>query len=195
LVFESAVEVLQDPLAQFDIVENANGSFQFVNFSSHATAYYWDFSDGTTSEKVNPSHRFLTNGVKQIYLEASSDNGCVDDTLITIEPTFLKALYIPNGFSPEQGIGDVRLFKPKGVGLKEYRIQVFSTYGQLLWESTALEEGQPAQAWDGKIGGVLLPQDVYVWKAFAIFEDGSTWRGVDDGNGGFKTMGSVILLR
>ncbi len=195
LLFEAAVEVLQDPLAQFDVVENANGSFQFVNFSSYATDYFWDFSDGTTSEQVNPSHRFLTNGVKQIYLEASSENGCVDDTLITIEPDFMKALYIPNGFSPEQGIGDVRLFKPKGVGIKEYHIQVFSTYGQLLWESTALEKGQPAQSWNGKLDGVILPQDVYVWKASAIFEDGSVWQGVDDGNGGFKTMGSVILLR
>ncbi len=195
LVFEDAIEVLQDPLASFDIIENQNGSFQFVNLSSHADQFYWDFSDGTTAEEMNPLHRFLTNGVKQVYLEASADNGCTDDTLVTIVPDFIKALYVPNGFSPQQGIGEVRLFKPKGVGIKEYHIQVFSTYGQLLWESRALKDGQPLESWDGTVGGSLLPQDVYVWKASAIFEDGSAWRGVEDGKGGFKTMGSLILLR
>ena len=51
------------------------------------------------------------------------------------------------------------------------------------------------EGWDGTHNGALLPQDVYVWKASAIFEDGSAWQGMDDGNGGFKTMGSLILLR
>jgi large repetitive protein len=195
LRFEDAIEVLQNPLASFDIIENQNGSYQFVNQSDFANHYFWDFSDGTTSEDLNPSHRFLTNGIKQIYLEATSNNGCIDDTLINITPGFIKALYIPNGFSPQQGIGEVRLFKPKGVGIKEYHIQIFSTYGQLIWESRELKEGQPVESWDGTYGGTLLPQDVYVWKAAAIFEDGSAWQGVDNGNGGFKTMGSLILLR
>ncbi len=195
LVFEDAIEVEQNPVAKFEVHENQDGSFQFINESEYADFYFWDFSDGTTMEEMNPSHRFLTNGIKQIYLEATSINGCVDDTLISITPDFIKALYIPNGFSPLQGIGDVRLFKPKGVGIKEYHVQIFSTYGQLLWESRELKEGQPLEAWDGTLGGVLLPQDVYVWKAYAIFEDGSAWQGVENGNGGFKTMGSVILLR
>ncbi len=195
LVFEDAVEVEQNPLANFEIIENRDGSFQFVNQSDFAHQYFWDFSDGTTSETMNPEHRFLTNGVKQIYLEATSNNGCVDDTLVTITPGFIKALYIPNGFSPQQGIGDVRLFKPKGVGIKEYHIQIFSTYGQLIWESRELKDGQPLEAWNGKLGGALLPQDVYVWKAQAIFEDGSAWQGVEKEDGGFKTMGSLILLR
>ena len=102
---------------------------------------------------------------------------------------------MPSGFSPEQGIGEVRLFKPKGVGLKEYHMQVFSTYGQLIWESREIDEGQPIEAWDGTYKGKILPQDVYVWKAYAIFEDGTSWRGNIDEAGNYKTMGSVILLR
>jgi large repetitive protein len=189
------VEVLQTPIAYFEYEELAEGIFQMNNLSQFANTYFWDFSDGTSSDLENPAHRFLTNGVKQIYLEASSQNGCVDDTLISITPTVLKALYVPSGFSPEQGIGEVRLFKPKGVGLKEYHMQVFSTYGQLIWESREIDEGQPVEAWDGTYKGKILPQDVYVWKAFAIFEDGTSWRGNIDEAGNYKTMGSVILLR
>lgn len=195
IFLNDVVEVLQTPFANFDFTETAEGIFQFTNLSEFADAYFWDFSDGTTSDLENPAHRFLTNGAKQIYLEASSLNGCVDDTLIAITPTILKALYVPSGFSPEQGIGEVRLFKPKGVGLKEYHMQIFSTYGQLIWESREIDKGQPVEAWDGTYKGQLLPQDVYVWKAYAIFEDGTSWRGNLDEAGNYKTMGSVILLR
>ena len=53
--------------------------------------------------------------------------------------------------------------------MKEYHVEVFSTYGQLLWESSALENGQPTEGWDGRWKGTLLPQDIYVWKIRAIF--------------------------
>ncbi len=79
--------------------------------------------------------------------------------------------------------------------MQEYRVQVFSPYGLLLWESTELEEGQPAEGWDGMYNGQLLPQDVYVWKAYGIFEDGRVWRGQENDQGKFQTMGSVVLLR
>ena len=194
------VRVYPTPTANFEMLEvikddRNSGTFNFLNRSTNADYYFWDFSDGHTSEEESPQHRFTQNGARQIYLEASSVFGCVDDTLITLEPPCITGLFIPNGFSPEQGIGDVRLFKPKGIGLAEYHIQVFSPYGQLIWESRALENGQPAEAWDGTLNGQLLPQDVYVWKAFGLFKDGTVWQGERSENGGTKTMGSVILLR
>ena len=80
--------------------------------------------------------------------------------------------------------------------MKEYHAQIFSTYGQLLWESTALENGQPSEGWDGKLKGTILPQDVYVWKIRAIFTDGKAWDGMKDPKTGKKSvMGSVMLLR
>ncbi len=195
IYLDDVIEVLQTPIANFEYEETSPGVFQMTNISEFANAYLWNFSDGTTSDLEHPSHRFLTNGAKQIHLEAISANGCMDDTLVSITPSGLKALYVPSGFSPEQGIGEVRLFKPKGVGLKEYHMQVFSTYGQLIWESREIEKGQPVEAWDGTYKGKLLPQDVYVWKAYAIFEDGTSWRGNPDETGNYKTIGSVILLR
>ncbi len=194
------VRVYPTPTASFETLEvidnNLNsGTFDFINHSTNADYYFWDFSDGHTSEEESPRHRFTQNGKRQIYLEASSQFGCVDDTLITIEPPCIKGLFIPNAFSPEHGIGDVRLFKPSGIGLAEYHIQIFSPYGQLLWESRALEDGQPAETWDGTMNGQIMPQDVYVWKAFGMFKDGTVWKGERTEEGGHKTMGSVILLR
>lgn len=200
IVLNNSVTVHPTPTANFTPEERINdgrktGDYDFINHSEYADYYFWDFGDGNTSEEESPNHRYFTNAVRQIYLETTTDFGCVADTLINLHPEFVKGLFVPNGFSPEQGIGDVRLFKPKGVGIKEYHIQVYSTYGQLLWESKALEDGQPAEAWDGVYNGKILPQDVYVWKASAIFEDGTVWRGQETKKGKYQIMGSVILLR
>ncbi len=199
LILQEAINVHITPFANFEVEQtNQNvddGAFQMVNLSENADNYYWEFSDGHTTEAIHPSHRFFNNGNKQIYLEASTEHGCVDDTLINFIPKTIKGLHLPNAFSPEQGLGDVRLFKPAGVGIKEYHIQIFSPYGQLMWESKELEDGQPAEAWDGTINGKLVAQDVYVWKAYALFDDGTIWQGVPKKNGGYKTMGSVTLLR
>ena len=93
-------------------------------------------------------------------------------------------------------MGESAIFKPKGLSLKEYQLQIFSTYGQLLFESTALENGQPAEGWDGRYKGTILPQDVYVWKIRAIFYNGKAWEGVTDEKTGKKSvMGAVLLLR
>lgn len=199
LLLESSVEVFPQALADFEIVAaNSNmdtGEFELRNRSKNADLFFWDFGDGTTSEAANPIHRYTSNGVRQIYLEANNEFGCVDDTLLYLTPPLFGGLFIPSGFSPEQGLGDVRVFKPAGTGLKEYHIQVFSPYGQLLWESTELEEGHPAEAWDGTHNGKLLPQDVYVWKAYGVFENGQVWSGQEDAKGKMMQMGSVILLR
>ncbi|MEM9919595.1 MAG: PKD domain-containing protein [Bacteroidota bacterium] len=198
---QSQVLIHPQPIASFEAIEGTGidqntGTYQFLNQSQNADTYYWEFDDGRTTDEESPIHRFLHNGNRQIYLEASSIYGCVDDTLITIEPPCIKGLHLPNGFSPEHGIGDVRLFKPTGIGLKEFHVQVFSPYGQLLWESRELDEnGSPSEAWDGTHNGQLLPQDVYVWRAVGIFCDGTAWQGAEGEDGTVKTMGSVIILR
>jgi len=194
------ISVYQSPTASFSfeeiMIDGLNsGTFQFYNESVNADYYYWDFGDGNESTEENPEHRFMENDLMSIYLEASTDYGCVDDTTFHVTPNFIKGLFLPNGFSPEHGIGEVTVWKPKGIGLVEYRAQVFSPYGQLLWESTELEDGQPVEAWDGTYNGKLQPQDVYVWKVHGIFEDGTYWVGQQSEEGGFSRIGSVILLR
>jgi len=174
----------------------AGGTYEVQNLSTGADIFFWEFSDGSTSTDISPTHRFMENTAHTIFLEASNEFGCVDDTLVSFTPDFIKGLHIPTGFSPEQGLEEVRLFKPAGIGLSEYKIQVYSPYGQLLWESDALtEDGQPAEAWDGMHEGQLLQQDVYVWKAYGMFQDGTVWIGERNEQGELQTIGSVILLR
>jgi PKD repeat protein len=199
LFIPSAVFVDQAPNAAFTAVEvspnNPTGTFNFINNSTGAVSYFWDFGDGNTSTDENPQHRYDYNGIKQVMLVAISASGCTDTTYFEIEPPFFKGLFVPNAFSPRVGIGEVRLFKPTGVAIQEYKAQVFSQWGELLWESDALDaNGVPTEGWDGTYNGQLMPQGAYVWKVFAVFQDGSNWEGMKDSQGTVRKIGSVTLL-
>ena len=199
LLLEGAVEVWTTPTAGFtwadEINGNPSGRILFNNTSENALTYLWDFGDGTQSTEVHPSHRYYVNGIREVYLQALGEMGCTADTLVIIEPEFFGELYVPNAFAPTLGKGEARVFLPKGHGLKEYHLQIFSTYGELIWETFALAEGHPLEGWDGTHQGSPLPQDVYVWKVRAIFEDGTEWKGNKAISGKYQKVGSVTLLR
>lgn len=196
----NAIRVFSLPNADFTYTIDHLGKFQvpviFNNISSLATKYVWLFNGKDSSFEKNPTFLFNNLGPNRVILYAENANGCIDTVIKLLAVDFDGAVFVPNVFAPELGSGESTLFKPKGVDLKEYHVQVFSTYGQLLWESTKLENGQPSEAWDGRYKGEIMPQDVYVWKIRAIFKSGKAWEGNEDINTGKKTtMGSVILLR
>ncbi|MEN0003347.1 MAG: PKD domain-containing protein, partial [Bacteroidota bacterium] len=193
------IQVFAQPIASFDweaelLNNQPTGLIQFTNTSRDAERYFWDFGDTHTSEEVSPSHRYTENNQWKVQLTAWSEGNCTHDTLLYFSPGVIKGLHLPNAFSPDLGIGETKYFFPKGIGLKEYHIQIYSTYGQLLWESNELVNGEPAEGWDGTLNGAPLPQDVYVWKVRAIFDDETHWKGVKK-EGSYKRVGSVTLLR
>ena len=51
----------------------------FVNSSTNAGSYLWDFGDGTIGEEINPTHTYTQAGVFTITLAAS--DGVMTDTL------------------------------------------------------------------------------------------------------------------
>jgi gliding motility-associated-like protein len=68
------------------------------------------------------------------------------------------ALYIPSNFTPN---GDQlnETFLPKGVGIKNYTIEVYSRRGDLLFTSKDIEIG-----WGGlKENGQKMPAGTYVY--------------------------------
>jgi len=52
--------------------------------SGNITAWDWTFGDGTVSTQQNPVHNYLAPGSYQVALRVTSDNGCVDSTMRTI---------------------------------------------------------------------------------------------------------------
>jgi gliding motility-associated-like protein len=199
LTLESEIEVLLQPTANFTWVENPEGqpqqSIQFISLSENADQHNWDLGDGTLTTEINPIHRYFEGQAVDIRLNVVNNNGCEADTLLNIVPPLFGSLYVPNAFTPDYGNQEATIFLPKGIGLSEYRLQIFSTYGQLLWETSLLHDGSPAEGWDGTYNGQDLPQDTYVWKVYAVFQDGREWVGTETKNGKILKIGTVLLLR
>jgi len=198
-----AKEILVNPkpLSAFSLTENyenTQGRVLFTNGSIGATAYEWDFSTGIQSYEIDPVVDFLTDGLYEVTLVTLNEFGC-PDTLRMDYNLMFKGLWVPNAFSPNNPNGAVTRFKPVGINLEQYTMEVFDTWGNLLWTSSELDEkGSPAEGWDGSFNGSLLQQDVYMWKASAVFKDGTIWQGLDVGNTTNihpKTYGTVTLVR
>ena len=74
--------------------------------------------------------------------------------------------------SPEYGEGDVRVFKPVGIGLQKYKISIFSPWGEAVWFSEKIENSSPNESWDGTYKGTLVAQGAYSWIADVLFVNG-----------------------
>jgi hypothetical protein len=108
----------------------------------------------------------------------------------------LYGLFIPNAFSPLAGPEGVRSFRAIGIGLREFHIAVYNTWGNVIWESSDLDEhGVPTGEWNGITpSGEMGSQDAYVWKARGVFRNGVIWPGMEYKNT-TRTSGTVTLIR
>lgn len=189
---------VQVVIASFTITENVGnrtGRVRFNNKSIGADFYHWDFGNGYISYEENPVVTYSEDGNYLIRLISTSSLNCTDTCKYPYELMF-KGLFVPNAFAPTVTNGPGGKFRPAGMNLKSYRIEVYDTWGDLIWESNKLDsKGRPVEAWDGTYNGRLMPQGTYMWKVSAVFVDGTIWQGADIGKGKGKAIGTVTLLR
>jgi len=188
------ISVLPSPQSQFTYTTTGGYPeyLTFTNSSVGATACLWDFGNGqsTSTLAVNEPVEYSKNDNYTITLITWNQIGCSDTATKPFSASF-KGLFVPNALIPEHPDPAENLFLPKGIGLVEYTIQIFDTWGNLIWQSSALKDGMPSEGWNGRdANGRLYPQDVYAWRAAAKFIDGTYWSGE---NG--KTYGTVTLIR
>jgi PKD repeat protein len=195
------VTVFAKPTSIFDTLIDRTakpyGKIEFKNKSVNATNYLWIYGDGFESKEKDPNYKYKRAGSFQVLLIAYSKDNCIDSSFIKIEiPEYYRGLYVPNAFTPEYGIDEVREFKPSGMELKYYHLKIFSKWGELLWESNVLNNGQPKVGWNGiDLKGNKCMQGSYIWTIEAEFTDGTIWEGMKFGNGKSETRGNVTLIR
>jgi choice-of-anchor B domain-containing protein len=78
LTFENFVGVSDIPEAHFSF-ETAARAVNFVNTSTGALNYEWQFGDGNSSNDENTNHEYASDGLFEVLLIAS--NGCGPDTI------------------------------------------------------------------------------------------------------------------
>jgi hypothetical protein len=109
---------------------------------------------------------------------------------------FFYGLFIPNAMNPGHSDFEVANFIPKGVGLKTFELLIYDDWGNLIWQTTALDaNGRPTEYWDGTFNGEPVQQDAYVWKVTATFLNERVWEGKEYPKGKLKRAGTVTVIR
>jgi len=92
----------------------------------------------------------------EYVVELIDTNGCsVKDSMLVQIGGILR---VPNTFTPN-GDGTNDVFYANGVNVTEFRMQVFNRWGQLIFETTDINQG-----WNGSYLGTSCKVDTYVWK-------------------------------
>lgn len=186
-----SVNIHPTPDAGFSITDNYEGNplqISIQNSTTNGESYEWDFGDTMGSSEENPWHKYPDYGIFKVNLTAETRYNCRDTAFRSIELKDTKWLMLPNALAPANASQGVREFKATGSGLREYDLVIYDTWGNLIWETTRLEDGKPAESWDGTYNGKSLPPDVYVWHLKKVVNaDGSPYNG--------PRYGSILLIK
>ena len=195
------IHVVAPPVATFTVIPGnelsiPNYSFGFKDISTDAVSWEWTFGDGSGSTLQNPNHTYANEGTYNVTLKVLNKEGCSSSTFQSVRiigvPGYLN---IPNSFMPASAKNEIKIFKAKGRGIKEWQMSVFNKWGQLLWETTKLDDGAPLEGWDGTYKGQEQPQGVYYWKVDIKFINGSDWKGMTYDSSPPKKTGVIYLIR
>jgi PKD repeat protein len=191
----ATIIVFPKPLARFEIIPVKavlpDDEIQYINYSTNAMHYNWDFGDGSTSDLFEPRHKYAKTGNYNVRLIVTSAYGCTDS--LFVRNAFSGSEYFinfPNAFIPNsQGpLGgyysstsdeSAQIFHPAFNGVSVYQLKIFSKQGIQIFESRDLNIG-----WDGYLNGQLSASGVYIWKVRGNFRNGEP----------FTRMGDVTLL-
>jgi len=196
LTSSATVTVHPRPQAHFEIAPDKavlpNAEIRFMNYSTNAIQFRWNFGDGTGSESFEPRHTYSKFANYNVSLVVFSDWGC-SDSLVVLNAFSGSEYFIdfPNAFIPNaQGSSGgyyssksdegAQVFHPSYSGVTDYQLKIFSKLGIAIFESSDINLG-----WDGYNKGQLCDPGVYIWKVRGKFRNGEP----------FIKMGDVTLLK
>ena len=101
-------------------------------------------------------------------------NGCSDEAFIRIFVDKGVAIYIPNIFSPNGDGSNDRfyLFAKAGTIETIENFQIYSRWGETLFEQTNIPPNDPEYGWDGTFRGQLMNSGVFTYFAKVKLTDG-----------------------
>ncbi len=160
--------VLAQPDAEFHASttdqSELNPVFDFVNTSSNAVTYFWDFGDTLTSVQPHPSHTFPSEpGTYTVELVAYNALGCSDTAWLTLRVREELLFFIPNTFTPN-GDESNNAFEPvftSGIDEANFSLVIYNRWGEAVFETH-----DPSMGWDGTHRGRLVPDGTYVWTLY-----------------------------
>jgi gliding motility-associated-like protein len=147
------------------------GEIIALDLSIPGGTYLWQ--DGSTDSV------FIAVEPGIYWVEATVDNCSETDSLSIGECP--SKLWFPNAFTPNgDGLNDT--FRPLGISIGNFNMQIFDRWGAMIFETQSLDNG-----WDGSAGGRECEPGVYSYQA--------AWNAVQNQDETVKVKGNVTLVR
>jgi gliding motility-associated-like protein len=127
-----------------------------MDSSQFATECVYYTSDGSTLTGFNVVYSFTEAGRQSITQLVTNEFGC-SATATGYVNIGGSVFFAPNAFSPNQdGINDAWL--PVSTGINDYHIQIYNRWGDVVFESTDIDEAWMGNAYNGDY---FVPDGVY----------------------------------
>ena len=143
---------------EFNYLEQTN--VNFINLTTNAVTYTWQFGDGGFSTTNHHSFDHLypdSAGSYFVTLIAFNQEGCPDTNTARLTYKDHYEIFVPTSFHPGFGLNPT--FGAYSVGISTYQMDVFDRWGEHLFSTNDL-----GNQWTGmNPDGTLLKQDVYIW--------------------------------
>ena len=157
-----------------DITIQLGDSTQIGAFLNFRNAHYiWTAKDGQircdscVPTIVKPSQTTVYK------LTVRDSMGCEVSDQLTVFVEKNRHIFIPTSFSPnDDGVNEhFTVFADQEVR-KIQTMKIFNRWGSSLFEQNDFQPNDENQGWDGKLRGVALPPDIYVFYVKIEFIDG-----------------------
>ncbi len=188
-IFYDTIIVNKSPEADFSFTDESlntelktDSEIEFVNYSSYADAYTWDFGDHQISYENEPKHKFAKIGKYDVKLVAISSDNCKDSAKTTINIEYNRYVIVfPNAFypnlsGPNGGVYSKVNFRNDvfcpavATDVEEYSLSIYSKSNDLIFRTDDIKVG-----WDGYVNGKIVETGVYIYDAKGKFANGTTF--------------------
>ncbi|MBK6540565.1 MAG: gliding motility-associated C-terminal domain-containing protein [Flavobacteriales bacterium] len=139
----------------------------FLDRSTDQVSWAWSFGPLCLPDSAfepNPVVLFPEDeeGDYPVWLHIENIYGCPDSIMHVVHINGLFFFYAPNAFSPDgDDVNDVFNVVGQGISEKEFLLEIYDRWGQVVGRATHPDEG-----WDGDLmGGAPASAGMYAWRA------------------------------
>jgi len=158
---ENYVTVLPQPISDFEVQSESflyGDPVWVINHALYADSYLYAFSSGYTTTEEEPEYIIPGIGEYTILQYAMNDLECVDSSSVNIFLDSHPSLWTPNAFTPNKDNNNDYFF-PIFKDVKQYRLQIFNRWGEIIFDETG-----ESPKWDGNFtDGRANKEDTYVF--------------------------------
>lgn len=168
MTMDSLICVLPSPNVDFSVSSNqisyGGSEVIFINNSTNAVDYFWDFGDGNNDTLYNPNpYEYEVNDETffLVTLNGTTDLGCTDSFQLEIIVNQDAIIFASNSFTPDgDGLND-SWFPTVSTGIDEdfFLVQIYNRWGELIFEAKDFYS-----AWDGTYQGNMVPIGTYTYR-------------------------------